>query len=247
MVGADELARRSTLARSFRLLAAFRVEQTDPDRFYTELAQDSVEMVSCFATLDSAAVLDVGGGPGYFADAFRSAGARYVPLDADVGEMSARGVPSGASVIGSGTQLPFRDRSFDVTFSSNVLEHVAQPWKMADEMVRVTRSGGVVLVSYTLWWGPWGGHETAPWHYLGGHRAADRYRRRFGRSPKNLFGESLFPITAKAGLQWARSTTEADLIRAFPRYAPGFAQALVRLPWLREVLAWNLVLVLRRR
>lgn len=247
MVGADELDRRSTLARSFRLLAAFRVEQSDPDRFYTALAEDSAEMVGCFTGLGGAAVLDVGGGPGYFADAFERRGAHYLPLDADVGEMSARGHPASGSVVGSGTQLPFFDGSFDVAFSSNVLEHVAQPWKMADEMVRVTRSGGVVVLSYTLWWGPWGGHETAPWHYLGGHRAADRYRRRHGHDPKNLFGESLFPITARSGLCWAQSTGQADLIRAFPRYAPSFARGLVRLPGLREVLAWNLVLVLRRR
>jgi SAM-dependent methyltransferase len=247
MVEADELDRRSTLARSFRLLAAFRVEQSDPDRFYTALAEDSAGMVGCFTSLAGAAVLDVGGGPGYFSDAFEHRGAHYVPLDADVGEMSARGQLASGSVIGSGTQLPFFDGSFDVTFSSNVLEHVAEPWKMADEMVRVTRSGGVVVLSYTLWWGPWGGHETAPWHYLGGHRAADRYRRRHGRDPKNLFGESLFPITARSGLRWAHSTEQADLVRAFPRYAPSFAQGLVRLPGLREVLAWNLVLVLRRR
>ena len=38
-------------------------------------------------------------------------------------------------------------------------------------MVRVTKPGGLVFVSYTVWWGPWGGHETAPWHYLGGRFA----------------------------------------------------------------------------
>ena len=34
------------LARSWELFSAFRVEQTDPDRFYGLLAEDSVRMVS---------------------------------------------------------------------------------------------------------------------------------------------------------------------------------------------------------
>ena len=71
---------------------------------------------------------------------------------------------------------------------------------MLDEMVRVTRPGGIVFLSYTGWWGIHGGHETAPWHYLGGHRAAARYQRRTGKPPKKRYGESLFPITVAGGL-----------------------------------------------
>ena len=41
---------------------------------------------------------------------------------------------------------------------------------MAEEMLRVTRSGGTVFLSYTVWFGPHGGHETAPWHFLGGRQ-----------------------------------------------------------------------------
>ena len=83
-----------------------------------------------------------------------------------LGEISAR------TVIGSGMQLPFRDGSLDICYSSNVLEHVPDPWLMAEEMLRVTRPGGTVFISYTVWFGPWGGHETAPWHYLGGSTRA---------------------------------------------------------------------------
>ena len=43
-------------------------------------------------------------------------------------------------------QLPFRDDSLDVCYSSNVLEHVSDPWLMADEMVRVTKPGGRLLI-----------------------------------------------------------------------------------------------------
>ena len=76
------------LRRSVRLFSDFRVEQSDPARFYSALAEDSVGQLSGYRDLAGATVLDVGGGPGYFRDAFRRAGATYWALDADVGELS---------------------------------------------------------------------------------------------------------------------------------------------------------------
>jgi hypothetical protein len=118
---------------------------------------------------------------------------------------------------------------------------------MAAEMVRVTKPGGTVFLSYTVWWGPWGGHETSPWHYLGGARARRRYRRRYGREPKNRFGESLFRVTVGDGLRWAASQQAADPVAVLPRYNPAWSWWLLRVPGVREVVTWNLVIVLRKR
>ena len=229
------------------LFREFRYEQPDPARFYGALAKDSVDQLSEYADLDGATVLDVGGGPGYFRDAFRAAGATYFSLDADVGELAGLGEIGEGTVIGSGMALPFRDDAVDVCYSSNVLEHVVDPWRMAGEMLRVTRPGGVVFLSCTVWYGPWGGHETAPWHYLGGRRARRRYVRRHGHEPKNRFGESLFAVTVSAGLDWARRQTEGDVVAVLPRYNPWWSWWLLRVPVLREVVTWNLVVVLRKR
>lgn len=237
---------QATLARSVGLFRAFLVEQTDPDHFYSTLAADSVAQLRSFVPLGGTTVLDVGGGPGYFADAFRTAGAFYVGLDPDVGELSARGEPEPGMLRASGTALPVRSGSVDVAYSSNVLEHVADPWLMLSEMLRVTRQGGTVFVSFTPWFAPWGGHETAPWHYLGGMRARRRYIARNGHEPKNRFGESLFAVRVGAALRWARAQTEADLVRALPRYHPRWAQWIVHVPGVREVATWNLALVLRK-
>lgn len=238
---------RPTLQRSWRLLQAFRVEQSDPDHFYGTLARDSVDQISSYADLDGRWTLDVGGGPGYFADAFRAAGATYTALDADLGELSGLGDPMPGTVLGSGMQLPFADDSFGVTYSSNVLEHVSQPWRMADEMVRVTEPDGLIFISYTLWYGPWGGHETAPWHFLGGHRAARRYEKEHGHPPKNVFGTSLFAVTARAGLAWAERQTVADVVAVIPRYLPRWSWWILRIPVVRELVTWNLAIVLRKR
>ncbi len=251
MAVTDLFARRATLGRSVRLLAAFRHEQPDPARFYGALAADTAAMVddlwrSHRPGESRGAVLDVGGGPGYFAAAFAAAGWRYIGVEPDPSEMHAAATATragpGSFVRASGLALPFADDAVDVCLSSNVAEHVAAPWRLGEEMLRVTRPGGLAILSYTVWLGPFGGHETGLWHYLGGTRAADRYARRHGHRPKNDYGSSLFAVSCSSGLRWAEST--GALLAAFPRYHPRWAWRLTAAPGLREVSVSNLVLVL---
>ena len=49
-------------------------------------------------------------------------------------------------IVGSGMALPFPDHQFDVVTTYQTLEHIPDPAKMLDEMVRVCRPGGVVAV-----------------------------------------------------------------------------------------------------
>jgi SAM-dependent methyltransferase len=241
---------RGSLRRSVALFRAFLVEQSDPDHFYSLLAADSVAEVRRWTALAGKDVVDVGGGPGYFADAFVRAGARYAGVEPDVGELTARGVTGVNALRGSGLALPLADASVDIAYSSNVLEHVPDPEPMADEMLRVTRPGGLVVISWTPWLSPWGGHETAPWHYLGGRRAADRYARRMGRRPKNDFGRSLFACSVGRMVRWLRAAEAGGAVRVvevLPRYHPAWAKWVVRVPGLREVASWNAVIVVERR
>jgi SAM-dependent methyltransferase len=260
MAVTELLAQRATLSRSLRLLGQFRFEQRDPARFYGALAEDTAAMVTDLwrgITGTSPAgrtVLDVGGGPGYFANAFAAGGMRYIGVEPDPREMHAgpAGATSGtaaslpgmpAYVRASGMALPFASESVDICLSSNVAEHVPQPWRLGREMLRVTRPGGLAVLSYTVWLGPFGGHEMGLTHYLGGARAAERYTRRHGHRPKNDYGSSLFAVSAAEGLEWAAST--GALVAAFPRYHPRWAWWMTRVPALREFLVSNLVLVLQ--
>jgi SAM-dependent methyltransferase len=228
------------------LLAAFRAEQSDPERFYSTLAADSVRIVGSYGPLGGSLVLDVGAGRPEFAEAFAGAGATYVALD--VNELGAAAAAAGSfCVVGSGERLPFADASLDVVFASNVLEHVRHPTMLLDELVRVARPGGLVVCAYTNWLSPWGGHETSPWHYLGAERAARRYERRTGHAPKNLVGSTLFRVSVSDGLRWARERHDTVLLDARPRYLPEWCRAIIRLPGVREVVTWNLLIVLRRR
>ncbi|MBX7200152.1 MAG: class I SAM-dependent methyltransferase [Rhodospirillaceae bacterium] len=51
--------------------------------------------------------------------------------------------------LGDMHKLPYADRSFDVVISSWVLGYSSTPQKAVDEMVRVTRSGGVIAIGCT--------------------------------------------------------------------------------------------------
>lgn len=235
------------LARSVRLFRSFLTEQTDPDGFYGLIADDAVALVSTHVDPAGLTVADFGGGPGFYSQAFRAAGARTVLVDADLDEIRLHGRRTPGSVVGLAEQSPLADSSVDLAFSSNLLEHVPDLGLVADQIVRVVRPGGVAVLSYTIWWGPWGGHETSPWHLLGGHRAARRYQRKHGHRPKNVFGESMYPASVRDGLRWLARRPDLEVLELRPRYLPRWTAFLLRFPVLRELVTWNLWIVVRRR
>jgi SAM-dependent methyltransferase len=235
------------IARSLQLLKGFRTEQEDPTAFYKLLAEDTTREVSRYCQLVGAKVLDIGGASGYVGDALSDAGASTLTVEYDWSQIVAHGRHLSRGVQADGRALPIGDAAFDVAYSSNVLEHVPHPEKMLHEMVRVVCPGGIVFVTFTNWLSPWGGHETSPWHYLGGERAVRRYQRRHGHLPETLYGVNLFRLSIRDVLAWARSTPDVEILDAFPRYYPHWTWPIVKVPGLREVATWNLALVLRRR
>ncbi len=232
--------------RTIRLFRLFLTEQSQPERFYRELAADAVSQVAGYVSLADRTVLDIGGGPGHFTAAFRASGARCILVEPDPAELSARGASPAGAVRGDGMRLPVADAAVDVCFSSNVLEHVSDPARMVAEMIRVTRPGGVIYLAFTNWYSPWGGHEMAPWHYLGARYAERRYLRRWHKPPKNRPGTGLFPVHVGPTLRLVRRRRDVTVLAALPRYYPRWCQAVLLIPGIREVATWNLLVVLRR-
>ncbi|MFG7942184.1 class I SAM-dependent methyltransferase [Streptomyces cacaoi] len=238
--------RDPSLRRSVALFRAFLREQTDPEHCYGLLARDAVRQVERHVPLVGRTVVDVGGGGGWFTEEFRRRGAHAFLFEPDVRELHAGGRRPRGAVVADGYLLPLADATADVCFSSNVLEHVADPHTFLSEMVRVTRPGGLIYVAFTNWYSPWGGHETAPWHWFGAERARARYQRRTGRPAKHTLGENLFAVHIGPTLRHVRSREDVRLVAARSRYWPFLAHAVARVPGLREFATWNLLLILRR-
>jgi SAM-dependent methyltransferase len=203
------------------------------------LAQDVRAFVSGRVPLAGARVLDLGSGHG-------SAGGVLVDAGAWVTSVDLRPMGGVRPVIGDATRLPFGAGAFDGVVCANLLEHVPSPPAVIAEIARVLRRGGWLYLSWTPWYGPLGGHEYSPWHYLGVRpaRAIGRYARIGGG--RNVPGTRLFPTHVGRTLRGIRRTGGFEVRYAGPRYWPSQAW-LVRVPGLREVATWNCLLFLERR
>jgi len=94
-------------------------------------------------------VLDVAAGTGTSSRAFTSAGAQCVACDFSLGMLRAGAAKPAARVrfvAGDALDLPFQDLSFDAVTISFGLRNVVDPDAALNEMLRVTRPGGRLVV-----------------------------------------------------------------------------------------------------
>ncbi len=49
-------------------------------------------------------------------------------------------------ILADARKLPFKDESFDFVFSIDMLEHILNPQEAIEEMYRVTKKGGLILI-----------------------------------------------------------------------------------------------------
>jgi SAM-dependent methyltransferase len=97
-------------------------------------------------------VLEAGCGMGIDGMRFARAGARYTGMDFSPTaiELARRNFEQqgveGRFVLGSITDLPFPDRSFDLTYSMGVIHHLPETRRAVEEMHRVLRPGGQAVV-----------------------------------------------------------------------------------------------------
>ena len=90
-------------------------------------------------------LLDVGCGRRPYEKTYFANASHYVGMD----YLSDRSCPD---VVGSATDIPFPENSFDTVVSTEVLEHVPDPAKAIREMFRVVRPGGYVILTTPMYW-----------------------------------------------------------------------------------------------
>jgi 2-polyprenyl-3-methyl-5-hydroxy-6-metoxy-1,4-benzoquinol methylase len=99
--------------------------------------------------LTGLSVLDAGCGTGRGAEQFAMRGARVTTVDLGMRllqrtqERCASCHPAQASVL----ELPFADNTFDIVFSTEVIEHTPNPIASVHEMVRVLKPSGLLSLS----------------------------------------------------------------------------------------------------
>ena len=103
-------------------------------------------LVRQWVRLEDARVLDVGCGVGMYTDQFRRFSARAAGVEIDPAAARQAGARAPGIVVAPAEALPFADGSFDVVFSHEVIEHVADDRRAAAEMVRVLAQGGRIVL-----------------------------------------------------------------------------------------------------
>ncbi len=83
--------------------------------------------------------LDLGAGSGKYREIIAARASSYKAMDGDPGP--------NIDVVGDVHALPFAAASFDTIVSTQVMEHVKEPWRMVEEIARVLRPGGVCIVT----------------------------------------------------------------------------------------------------
>ena len=98
--------------------------------------------------------LDAGCGYGPFSEAAAARGAAVVSLDIGPRLVARAMVRAGSrGVVADACRLGFRDESFDVVISSEMVEHTQAPERAVAELARVLRSGGwLVLTTPNRMW-----------------------------------------------------------------------------------------------
>lgn len=103
-------------------------------------------LVCQFADPTDKRVLDVGCGVGMYLAAFGRCTPHVFGVEVEA-ERAREACSRAAGIVQAvGERLPFADGVFDITFSHEVLEHVADDRTVVREMVRVTRPGGRIIL-----------------------------------------------------------------------------------------------------
>jgi SAM-dependent methyltransferase len=212
--------------------------------FYSIQAYDSIEWLYNKGIVLSKAtrVLDLGCGLGIFGNELSKIGCRVQFADENYGLLPEIRDPAFKKVNIDKDDLGSIGE-YDMVICSNVLEHLAHPERLIGAISKLLVKEGVFYLSWTNWLSPWGGHEFSPFHYLGpryGHRIFDKM---IGRPRRHTPSVNLFPTSITHTLSLIRRQPQIRLIAASTRYYPEFS-FILRIPLLREFLAWNCALLI---
>jgi SAM-dependent methyltransferase len=109
---------------------------------------DELDAVAFSRVTEGARVLEVGAGTGHFLSLFEDVAAVLVAVDITPAmlQQARQDHPRIAPVLGDGAHLPLRSNSIDLATSAQMLHHVWQPLPILNELRRVVKPDGAVLI-----------------------------------------------------------------------------------------------------
>lgn len=159
-------------------------------------------------------VIDAGCGTGVFTDAFLAAGAEVTGIDISRPMLSfARDKMAGyrfSPVQADIRRLPFADNSFDKAVSITALEFIEDARGAVDELFRVTRPGGRVVVATLNSLSPWATRRKAKTLKGQGHILEGA----FFRSPQELLACSPFTGITRTAVHFQNDDNPEEAVAA---------------------------------
>lgn|SRR5690606_37201248 len=134
-------------------------QRGEPSYVWRAGQERRLQMIAHWTQLDNAKVLEAGGGVGMYAAQIHK---RFTPhvecfdIELERVQEARREVPH--AVVAAAEYLPYQSNYFDTILSSDVLEHVADDRMAAQEMVRVLKPGGRLIVFVPNRWYPFETH-----------------------------------------------------------------------------------------
>jgi 2-polyprenyl-3-methyl-5-hydroxy-6-metoxy-1,4-benzoquinol methylase len=166
---------------------------------------EAATLLEALVGLPGKRLLDVGAGTGEVAKACQDRGADVYVVEPNAEACRIAGMLIGAdrALTSRAEDLPFADGSFDIVTCYNALEHVQDIHGAIAELVRVTRTGGHILVSVPNYLFPWEGHYRMKWLPVP-KRIGAVYLRRKGRDPDFLLHHVNYTTYPGMAIRWRR-------------------------------------------
>jgi len=126
--------------------SATAIERGRPSYSWRYGQDRRLEMVRRHIDLEGKRVLDVGCGIGTYIRRFRQYTDDVHGIEVEPERVAEASAELPDIVCAVGEALPYPDDHFDLVFSNEVIEHVQDDRRTAQEMVRVTRPGGLIVL-----------------------------------------------------------------------------------------------------
>ena len=161
------------------------------DRVAVGRAVEQIEVLQKYTPLEleNLKILEVGSSFGTFQSYVASKDSHVFGIEPSldaikIGQAGWENLPNPTQVVNSiGENLPFASESFDLVYSSNVLEHVQEPNLVIRESLRVLKVGGYLQFVFPNYGSIWDGHYSLPWIPYAPYWLGKFYVRMFGRAP----------------------------------------------------------------